>query len=126
MKLRIRGNSIRLRLTRTEVARFAENGRVEDAVEFGTGLPAFTYELISRPDGSIGARFDGGRLTVSIPQHEAKSWTDSDMVGLEALQAVDDRRVLRILIEKDFACLSERAGEDDGDAFANPLASAKC
>jgi hypothetical protein len=27
---------------------------------------------------------------------------------------------LQILVEKDFACLTPRKGEDDGDAFPNP------
>src|SRR5208337_4503485 len=35
MKLRIHGNSLRLRLNRTEVAELAQSGRVENALEFG-------------------------------------------------------------------------------------------
>ena len=35
MKIRIKGNSIRLRLTKTEVDNFAANGFVEEKTEFG-------------------------------------------------------------------------------------------
>ncbi len=37
MKLRIQGNSIRFRLTRTEVDQFARQGRMEEGVEFENG-----------------------------------------------------------------------------------------
>ena len=37
MKLRIQGNSLRLRLTQKEVAQLCEWGRVESVVEFSPG-----------------------------------------------------------------------------------------
>ena len=37
MKLRIRGNSARLRLTKTEVKHLAEKGLVEEKTDFGNG-----------------------------------------------------------------------------------------
>ena len=52
MKLRIRGNSIRLRLSRTEVAQFAGNGNVEDTVEFGSSQPGLVYCIRTTPDGA--------------------------------------------------------------------------
>jgi hypothetical protein len=48
MKIRMRGNSVRLRLTRGEVARLAAVGRVEEATEFGLGPEArLIYSLAS-------------------------------------------------------------------------------
>ena len=35
-------------------------------------------------------------------------------------QDVGGDEPLRILVEKDFACLVEREGEDDSDAFPHP------
>jgi hypothetical protein len=47
MKLRLQGNSVRLRLTRSEVERLREIGRVEESVDFGAG-EVLAYRLQSR------------------------------------------------------------------------------
>ena len=44
MKLRLQGNSVRLRLTRSEVERLRETGLVEESVDFGAGA-ALAYRL---------------------------------------------------------------------------------
>ena len=118
MKLRIRGNSIRLRLTKSEVERLGATGGIEDAVEFGTGSSRLRYELRTTPSGGeTRAKFEDHCLSVSIPGGDADSWIRSEQVGIEAMQPIGDGNFLRILVEKDFACLAERAGEDDSDTF---------
>ena len=58
MKLRIQGNSLRLRLTRNEVAQLHDGGRVESSIEFGPGR-TLTYALESAPHAaSVIASFD--------------------------------------------------------------------
>jgi hypothetical protein len=47
MKLRLQGNSVRLRLTRSEVERLRETGLVEESIEFGSG-ESLVYRLQSR------------------------------------------------------------------------------
>ncbi len=48
MKLRIQGNSVRLRLTKTEVAQIGKVGTVKETVEFGTAPhQQFVYALTS-------------------------------------------------------------------------------
>ena len=51
MKLRIRGSSLRLRLTRSEVAEIGAGNAVEERVEFG-GEPAqqLVYALVPSDD----------------------------------------------------------------------------
>ena len=44
MKLRLKGNSIRVRLDRRDIERLIDKGRVDDAVRFGPGL-AFSYAV---------------------------------------------------------------------------------
>lgn len=126
MKLRIRGNSIRLRLTRSEVEQFGNSGLVADTVEFGQGWDAFQYQLEVGSNGEAGAKFEGSCMTVIVPVEDAEHWTSSEQVGLEYLQPISMDENLRILVEKDFACLAERPDEDDSDAFLNPLVLAKC
>lgn len=122
MKLRIRGSSIRLRLSRGEVARLAATGRVDDAIAFGPARQ-ITYSLLAAHVAAPSASFDGSAIVVPIPRERARTWTASDEVGIEAGHDVGGGTMLSILIEKDFACLVPREGEDDGDAFPNPRGS---
>ena len=41
--------------------------------------------------------------------------------AITAEQVLDDGGVLNILVEKDFACLAPREGEDESDMFPHPL-----
>ena len=119
MKLRIRGSSVRLRLTRGEVQRVAEGGRVEDAVAFGP-TQRLSYALVAADVSVPSATFDQAAIIVSIPHAQLHAWATSDDVGIEAQQSIGNGQALSILVEKDFACLTPRKGEDDGDAFPNP------
>ncbi|HYP51189.1 MAG TPA: hypothetical protein VEQ34_09635 [Pyrinomonadaceae bacterium] len=125
MKLRIRGNSLRLRLTKSEAAEIGAGRAVEETVDFG-GEPSqkLIYALV--PAGEVEsatAVFDGGRIAVFIPKAQAAEWARSNRVGIEAEKQIgaETGSSLRILIEKDFACLDRRAGEEDADTFAHPL-----
>lgn len=123
MKLRIRGNSVRLRLTKSEVAEIGAGGAVEETVEFGDE-PAqrFVYALKAADDiENPTAVFDAGRITVFVPKAQAGDWARTNQIGIEAEKMIDDSRTLRILIEKDFSCLEPRAGEEDADTFAHPF-----
>lgn len=128
MKLRIRGNSIRFRLTKEEVTRFGESGSVEDGIAFGTGADKILYYRLETSDNGEGvaADFENGRITVHIPQSEAERWTTTEEVGIEANHHLEDEQQLRILVEKDFACLKPRSGEDNADSFPHPQENAHC
>jgi len=116
MKLRIRGNSLRLRLSQSEVTALVEDGKVEDAISFGG--PRLVYALHLANDlKEIGATFVESRILVAVPGDRGRRWAESDDVGIE-----HDDGTLRILVEKDFACLRPREGEGDEDAFPHPKA----
>jgi hypothetical protein len=128
MKLRIRGNSIRLRLTKSEVARFEETGLVEEVVEFGAAEhQRFVYALsFSNGIESPRAVYENNRILVLLPESQVRTWTQTNQVGISAEYPVGDNKFLKILIEKDFACLEERPGEDESDAFPHPLEDRVC
>lgn len=120
MKLRIRDNSIRLRLTRPEVDTIGTDGLVGGKVSFPGGAQ-FIYCLESSPacvDPT--AQFANGELSVRLPESAVQYWTTSDDVSIRAAQTLDDGGTLVILIEKDFACLAPREGEDESDMFPHP------
>ena len=125
MKLRLRMNSLRLRLTHGDVERFRESGVVEESIDFGPGGDErFIYALVSAAD-ALRARavFEPYRITVYLPAAVAHDWTETDRVGLQGEQQVDDVRTLKILVEKDFTCLEPRSGGDDTDTFDHPARS---
>lgn len=128
MKLRIRGNSVRLRLTQSEVAQFAEKGFLEERIEFGRAPSEnFIYALKTSTDAKrASAAFENNRLTVFVPEREGEKWSNSAEVGIKGEQSLGEGKLLRILIEKDFACLDAREGEDDSDAFPNPSQEKQC
>ena len=118
MKLRIQGNSLRLRLTRNEVATLRDRGRVESLVQFSPGQE-LVYRLQSSPHApSLTAAFDGQAIRVTVPAHVMTEWAGSDQVSIETLPPAG----LHVLIEKDFQCLHGR-GEQDLDAYSHPLMS---
>ena len=119
MKLRVRGNSLRLRLGRGEVRRLAEEGRVEERTEFGPGTRPLVYEVLAIDVPAISATFEDGRITVGVPRTLARQWAADDRVGIEGAQPTGGEP-LRILIEKDFECLDAPPGERQDDAFPNP------
>jgi hypothetical protein len=115
MKLRIRGNSLRLRLTKTEVAKLAEQGLVEEKTDFGNGQ-VFVYAVVASSDfETVTAEFQNGQIKVIIPKTIAETWATSEEVGISAQQ-----NSLKILIEKDFNCLTPRNAEEDADTFPHP------
>ena len=125
MKLRTLTNSIRLRLSQSEVTTIAESGAVSDRVNFPGGN-TFVYTLSASNNG-LDVALSDGNLSVSVPKSQLDHWTNSLEVGIREEIALADDKVLKILIEKDFACLKPRDGEDESDMFANPDAdSAKC
>ncbi|MCS7014311.1 MAG: hypothetical protein RMI34_12385 [Chloroherpetonaceae bacterium] len=125
MKLRIKGNSLRLRLSQSEVRRIAETGQVEDRIEFGTeASQAMRYVLKSDKDAQrIFATFDHCTITVTVPEAIAKTWALTEQVGVQAQQSVGEGKTLSILIEKDFQCLTARPNEDESDNYPHPMAA---
>jgi HSP20 family molecular chaperone IbpA len=113
MKLRISGNSVRLRLKPSEVEQLAGTGLVEDRVEFAPDSE-LVYSLHASPKSAVPtASYTDGKLEIRIPQTTARQWAAGSDVSIEARQDV-----LAILIEKDFRCAHQGAG--DSDVYPNP------
>ena len=81
MKLRIQGNSLRLRLSQSEVAQFSKTGFVEDSIQFAPGA-SFAYALESLSNLSAAqALYSHGWLRIQVPGADATAWACSDRVG---------------------------------------------
>jgi hypothetical protein len=130
MKMRIEGCAIRFRLNRKDVAELAVAGQILESVEFApAGDQRLVYAIKVEPEFSaVAADYQGGRITVRLPQVQARKWLETDRIGLDGEQTLGSGRMLRILVEKDFQCLHTRngraEGEIDPDDYPNPLADA--
>ena len=125
MKLRIRDNSVRLRLTRSEVDALREEGLVEARTDF-PGDIGFRYVLESSPASvTPGAYFSKNVMTVRLPETAVLAWATTDQVSIDGEQKLDDGESLSILVEKDFQCLTDR-DEDESDMFPHPEVGTAC
>jgi hypothetical protein len=119
MKIRIKGNSIRYRLTQTEIKNFAKNAVLEEHTEFPNG-DSFTYRLERRTGISeLEASFKENRLTLFVPVGIANEWTTTDIIGYDHKMKTGADKELFLLIEKDFVCL-DHTFEDQSDNYPNP------
>ncbi|MGB6686513.1 MAG: hypothetical protein WBE76_01575 [Terracidiphilus sp.] len=127
MKLRIKGNSLRLRISRSEVSKLLEGDCLEETIRFAPEACArFTYalqqdRLVRRPT----VQYTENRVAVLIPADQANVWGITEQVGIAEDISLGNLGSLALLIEKDFACL-DRSDEDSDDAFPNPNAGATC
>ena len=121
MKLRIKGNTLRLRLTQREVAQLDESGRVEEEVAFSPGVALHYAVEVREGLDAPRADLDGCRLRVALPDAAARRWITSDDTGIEVEQPNGSAEPLRIAVEKDFACLHRPS--DSADVFPNPAAA---
>ncbi len=112
MKLRIRNNTLRLRLTKGEASRLGETGKVMAFTQFGPEpSQRLVYALESSDDFlNVTARYADGSITVMLPTSLAKQWVQGDQVGLEAEQVLGTHGTLKILVEKEFTCLTKGDG----------------
>jgi hypothetical protein len=120
MKLRLRENSIRLRLLQSEVAHLWTNGIFSEEIRFNQ-FQTLTYTLkLSNEATEISAAFEDNAIIVEIPRGAARDWMETNLVGLESEQTIGKNLTLKITIEKDFVCLERPLDADNTDAFPHP------
>ncbi len=118
MKIRIKGNSIRFRLTKTDVADLKEKGMVKEETVFSFEA-VFSYALFVDADSEeINAKFKDNCVTVFLPEKEAAILTDTEEITVKNSQYNGSADGLFILIEKDLQCLDDTS-EDQSDMYEN-------
>jgi hypothetical protein len=120
MKLRITANSLRLRVSKSDLARLLQSGQIEETIQF-TADPAskLSYALEqSETQSELSIIYRHQAVTVLIPKTSARDWAQGNEVGIYGNVQVGISS-LAVLVEKDFACLdgSDRA---NNDTFPNP------
>ncbi|SRR6266849_4677186 len=127
MKLRIKGNSLRLRVTRSELMRLIDTGHIEETIHFSSNEQSrLTYALEHESDlSSATLRYQWPAVVIVLPKEEATTWAESNQVGIYASVDLGPRGALDLIVEKDFACL-DLTDADNLDTFPNPHGAAIC
>jgi hypothetical protein len=125
MKLRIKGNSMRLRISPSEMKRLLSAERIEEVIHFGPEPDAkLTYALEQAPSkDDITVRYRPQEVTVVLSTENARNWADGEEVGIYGSINLGHGQ-LELVIEKDFACLDKNEGNED--TFPNPKGAQVC
>jgi len=117
MKIRINGNSVRFRLSKTEVGKLENEGYLEETTDFGTAK--LVYAVQKSTGNELMAGFGQNKITLDVPEKLLMGWAANGTVGFEGNMPLSDGSSLFMLIEKDFKCL-DNATEDQSDNYDNP------
>jgi hypothetical protein len=112
MKIRIKGNSLRYRLTRGDVDRFSTTGYIEETIDFGN--QTLVYAIQQSHITHLSTIFENNKIILFMPKTLVNEWASTEKVGF----AYEDNGLF-LLVEKDFKCL-DNVAEDQSDNYANP------
>lgn len=112
MKIRIKGNSVRFRLTKSEVERLRSASHLEEQTEFSGKTFAYAIEVTN--GNKLSADFIGDKIMLNMPKVMIDELSNTARVGFEDLTGP-----VNLLIEKDFACI-DNTDEDQSDHYPNP------
>lgn len=118
MKIRIKGNSVRMRLSKDDVQELENKGHVMETTQFPNG-DFFDYSIVMEPVNHMRAFVLENGIQVVLPEESARQWASSDQVGVDMALELPAGGQLAVLVEKDFTCLADR-GEDESNLFPNP------
>jgi hypothetical protein len=126
MKLRMKGNSLRFRISPSEMDRLLATGRIEETVHFAPEPNArLTYALEHKAEmKSMSVRYRPQELTVVISSDGMRQWASGPDVGLYG-ESPTTNGTLELAIEKDFACL-DKSDLENADTFPNPNHGVVC
>lgn len=112
MKIRIKDNSVRFRLTQSEVAELGKNGKISSTTQF-IDRP-FIYSIEKTEDAELSSAFIDNIMVLKMPETMIAEWISTDRVGFDGQSGP-----VKILVEKDFVCIDNTL-EDQSDNYPNP------
>lgn len=118
MKIRIQRNSVRFRLSKTEVEKLCSEGYIEETTSFGD--TSFKYAVKRYgTTGELMATFGNGCITMLVPEKLLINWPENSVIGFDAMMPITGNETLSLLLEKDFRCI-DNTTEDQSDHYDNP------
>lgn len=123
MKIRIKGNTIRYRLTKTEVNTLSKIGYYENSTDFGD--QRFIYAVKAIDDvQELDVDFKNNVITLYLNKAKSLTWPENKKVGFSNVIKTKNGTEISLLLEKDFVCMDETV-EDQSDNYPNPKALKK-
>ena len=117
MKLRIKENMLRFRLTQTETEQLISGKSISSTILFPNDK-SLTYTLLPYTGENTTVECSDQTIKIRLGTLDCESLADPKTVGVQNMHQTKGE-ALSLLIEKDFTCLHPRAGEDQ-DTFPNP------
>lgn len=107
---------------RGEVDTLRDKGMVEARTDFPGGR-TLRYLVESSPASvNPAAFFSENEITIRLPETTVLAWASTEQVAIQGEQMLDEGGILKILVEKDFVCLTGRDEEDESDMYPHPEA----
>jgi hypothetical protein len=118
MKIRIKDNSVRFRLSKSEVKQLCETHAIAKQTEFINAV--FHYKIcVSENAEILSADFTENCITLFFPKAKADTWFVDDIITHQNNMQLPNGNQLFLLLEKDFVCL-DHSHEDQSDNYQNP------
>ncbi len=113
MKLRVKGNSLMFRLTRTELTKLSDEGRVDETIYFSIDRLSKLVYAISHDNHSNSAtlRYRSSEILIVLPSKTFKEWIHSDQKGVYATIDLGPRGAIEFLLEKDYEVFERARGD---------------
>ncbi len=121
MKIRIKDDTVRFRLSEPEVNRLAAG----DPVKSQTHFPGNILQVEILPAITTDIHFANNTILLKMDKIVIAEWATTDRVSVELNLAGSSGRTLGVLIEKDFKCLT-RDPEEEKDLYPNPNTHHNC
>lgn len=114
MKIRILGNSLRFRLTRSEVNTVCTKGYIEDQTTFDTAVFSYAVKLVTNSE-QFTAQFRDNTIKLNLPKSLGNNWHLTEQVGFGTTMEFMNNGSLSLFLEKDFTCLDEQLEDQSGN-----------
>lgn len=118
MKIRIKGNSVRFRLTKTEVQSLCERGISREKTTFNESNFVYAVKVSDKYD-NLHASFLNLGIILFLPQTILSDWYLNEQVGFYHSQTLESGQKLELKLEKDFVCM-DKTTENQSDNYPNP------
>ncbi len=122
MKIRIAPQSIRIRIKPAELATLHATGSLHQGLTMGPSPDhVLTFKLLVTADSPLlSISYTTKEVLVSVSPMLVAEMQETERVGASVTQELKAGGSLKIIVEKDFKCLTHR--DEDVDAFPNPEA----
>jgi hypothetical protein len=118
MKIRIKDNSIRYRLTKTEVKQLCTQYFITSQTVLASNTLTYNIQVQDNIE-NLSADFVANTITLFFPKVDADAWYENEIITHQHTIKTINGSLLKLVLEKDFVCL-DHSDEDQSDNYANP------